>query len=233
MSWGKGDPQKDAITCVGFDDGGRLREHLKIDNLHDADPRAELLELLRKRPWNAVVIGGFSMMTTKLFSLVKEFLYSPLPESNRDPKEFQDIALMYAQDETARIFQHSARAAEEFPSWPPIAKYCAGLARYVQSPLNEYAALGPDITSISFEEDHQQLIPREKLLLALERVLVDVTNAVGVDINRAVNDAYYQHLLPFVCGLGPRKAQVLVKKIASLVRPVYIFVLDLYSPSYI
>ena len=45
-----------------------------------------------------------------------------------------------------------------------------------------------------------------------------MTNAVGVDINRAVTDSYYQHLLPFVCGLGPRKAQVLVKKIAAQVR---------------
>lgn len=44
-----------------------------------------------------------------------------------------------------------------------------------------------------------------------------MTNRVGVDINRAVTDAYYQHLLPFVCGLGPRKAQVLVKKIAAMV----------------
>lgn len=44
-----------------------------------------------------------------------------------------------------------------------------------------------------------------------------MTNKVGVDINRAVADAYYQHLLPFICGLGPRKAQVLVKKIGSLV----------------
>lgn len=45
-----------------------------------------------------------------------------------------------------------------------------------------------------------------------------MTNKVGVDVNRAVTDAYYQFLLPFVCGLGPRKAQQLVKKIASLVR---------------
>ena len=65
-------------------------------------------------------------------------------------------------------------------------------------------------------------IPKEKLLTALERVLVDVTNKVGVDINRAVTDSYYQRLLPFISGLGPRKAQVLVKKIASIVRLQYI-----------
>lgn len=178
------------------------------------------MDLIKKRPWNVIVIGGFSIATTKLVMRVKELLHPPNLFNERS--EHDHIAVTYALDETARIFQHSTRAAEEFPSWPPIAKYCAGLARYIQSPLNEYAALGPDITSISFEEDHQQLIPREKLLFALERVLVDVTNKVGVDINRAVNDSYYQHLLPYVCGLGPRKAQVLVKKIASLVRLIYL-----------
>lgn len=54
------------------------------------------------------------------------------------------------------------------------------------------------------------------MALAFEQVLVDVTNAVGVNINRAVSDPYYQHLLPFVCGLGPRKAQALVAKITAI-----------------
>lgn len=54
-----------------------------------------------------------------------------------------------------------------------------------------------------------------------ERALVDITNKVGVDINRAVTDSYYQHLLPFVCGLGPRKAQALVKKIGALVGSLF------------
>lgn len=63
-------------------------------------------------------------------------------------------------------------------------------------------------------------VPKEKLLSAFERALVDIVNKVGVDINRAVTDPYYQHLLPFVCGLGPRKAQVLIKKIGSMVSRV-------------
>jgi transcription elongation factor SPT6 len=55
------------------------------------------------------------------------------------------------------------------------------------------------------------------MLVALERAIVETTNDVGVDINRAVIDSYYGHLLPFVCGLGPRKSQQLVKSIANLV----------------
>ena len=60
-------------------------------------------------------------------------------------------------------------------------------------------------------------MPHDKLPFALERVLVDLTKKVGVDINRAITDSYYQRLLPLVCGLGPRKAQMLVKKIAAMV----------------
>jgi transcription elongation factor SPT6 len=63
----------------------------------------------------------------------------------------------------------------------------------------------------------------------LERTLVDIVNKVGVDINRAVADGYYQHLLLFVCGLGPRKAQVLIPKIGALVRHSIVSILDLIT----
>lgn len=52
--------------------------------------------------------------------------------------------------------------------------------------------------------------------------MVNVVNAAGVDINKAVNNPYYQHLLPYVSGLGPRKAQVLIKKIIKLVCSFFI-----------
>ncbi|KAI6028716.1 SH2 domain-containing protein [Pisolithus orientalis] len=217
ISWGKGDPQKDAITMVMLDDMGRLREHVKIDNLVDQDYKDEFIDLLKRRRPDVIVVGGFSMATTKLSARVKEVVSGKPAEGDpatpdwRPPQNEQSFEYSFA-----RIYQHSKRATEEFSTLSPIAKYCVGLARYAQNPLNEYAALGADITAISFEDEDQHLIPKEKLLIALERVLVDVTNKVGVDINRAVTDSYYQHLLPLVCGLGPRKAHALVRKIASL-----------------
>jgi transcription elongation factor SPT6 len=48
-----------------------------------------------------------------------------------------------------------------------------------------------------------------------------VTNDVGVDINRAVVDSYYRLLLPFVCGLGPRKAQALIQSISNVVSRLF------------
>ncbi|KAL4067952.1 SH2 domain-containing protein, partial [Scleroderma citrinum] len=224
VSWGKGDPQKDAITMVVLDEMGRLREQIKIDNLVDKDYRDEFTDLLKRRRPDAIVVGGFSMATTKLSARIKEVVTGKSAEGDPQALEWHppeneqafDIPVIYLRDEVARIYQHSKRAAEEFSALSPIAKYCVGLARYAQNPLAEYAALGSDITAISFEDEDQHLIPKEKLLIALERVLVDVTNRVGVEINRAVTDSYYQRLLPFVCGLGPRKANALVRKIAGL-----------------
>jgi transcription elongation factor SPT6 len=239
VSWGKGDPLKDAITLVILDEAGRFREHMKIDNLVDNETVAEFLDLVRRRKPDVVVVGGFTMATSKLCQSVKELLRG---EGNNTGSGWGggeangqafDIPVTFVYDEVARIYQHSKRAADEFSALSLTAKYCVGLARYAQSPLNEYAALGNDITAIAFDEDDQHLVrrthvaqpidahllqvPQEKLLLAFERVLVDITNKVGVDVNRAVTDSYFQHLLPFVCGLGPRKAQVVVKKISGVV----------------
>ncbi|KDQ60952.1 hypothetical protein JAAARDRAFT_55682 [Jaapia argillacea MUCL 33604] len=224
VSWGKGDPQRDAIAIVVLDEAGRLREHTKVDNLYDDESRDEFRDILRRRKPDVIIVGGFSIATTKLAQKIKEIVRGPNEDgvasaawgaAGTDQESF-NIPVQYVFDEVARIYQHSARAAEEFGALSDTAKYCVGLARYTQSPLYEFAALGSDITTITLEEDFQQLIPKEKLLSSFERVLVDVVNKVGVEINRAVTDSYYQHVLPFVCGLGPRKAQVLVKRIAAM-----------------
>ncbi|KAI0374913.1 transcription elongation factor Spt6 [Pilatotrama ljubarskyi] len=215
VSWGKGDPHKDSIAIIFMDEAGRLREHTKLDNLVNTENQDEFLDMIKRRRPDLIAIGGFSIATTKLSRRIKELLDGAKNGMDRSD-DVPNIPVIYVHDEVARIYQHSQRAQEEFSALTPIGKYCIGLARYVQSPLNEYAALGSDITVVTFEDECQQLIPKEKLLAALERVLVDVVNKVGVDINRAVTDSYYQHLLRFVCGLGPRKAQVLVKKIASM-----------------
>ncbi|KAL9034998.1 MAG: hypothetical protein Q9214_006789 [Letrouitia sp. 1 TL-2023] len=48
----------------------------------------------------------------------------------------------------------------------------------------------------------------------LETAMVDMVNLVGVEINDAANDIYTANLLPYICGLGPRKASQLLKVIS-------------------
>ena len=163
ISWGKGDPHRDAITVVFVDEAGRLRDHTKIDNLYDQDNLDEFLYLLDRKKPDLAVVGGFSIATLKLRQRVTEVLRgttvsgSDGNEWGGNSKAF-DIPVIYVHDDVARIYQHSKRAAQEFSALSPTAKYCVGLARYVQSPLNEFAALGPDITAIPFDEENQNLV---------------------------------------------------------------------------
>ncbi|KAJ7581475.1 transcription elongation factor SPT6 [Mycena floridula] len=217
VSWGKGDPHKDPICMVFVDHEGRMRETTTVDNLVDVDQRDSFLDFVKRRKPDVIVIGGFSMATTKLSQRVKEAVgWNPTGANEVDAENSLGIPVMYVHDEVARLYQNSARSMNEFPGLSVIARYCVGLARYTQNPLNEFAALGSDITAITFVDEDQHLVPKEKLLSAFEHALVDVTNKVGVDINRAVTDKYYAHLLPFICGLGPRKAQMLIQKIGAV-----------------
>lgn len=59
----------------------------------------------------------------------------------------------------------------------------------------------------------------DKLRPYLERALVNVINYIGVDINKAVRNPYYARMLPFVSGLGPRKAQQLLQDVRTNVSP--------------
>lgn len=51
--------------------------------------------------------------------------------------------------------------------------------------------------------------------------MVDVVAGVGVDLNRCVHDKYYAAILPYVSGMGPRKAQGLIKGIVGAVSLPY------------
>lgn len=164
ISWGKGDPHKDAITLVFVDEAGRMREHTKIDNLYDQDNKDEFIDFLTRRKPDVAVVGGFSVATLKLSHAVKE-MFRGGSSGNAEDQSWPapndpifDIPTIFVIDDVARIYQHSKRAADEFSALSPTAKYCVGLARYVQSPLNEFAALGPDISAITFDEENQQLV---------------------------------------------------------------------------
>ena len=174
LSWGKGDPQKDPIIAVFMDEAGRLREHAKFDNLMDPVYRSEFSELLSRRKPDVIVVGGFTILGTKLMERVREVVgykegqdqpqLQPPPENPWDDappttgpstSDANDklVPVVWIPDQVARIYQHSKRAEEEFGSLPPLGRYCAGLARYAQGPVNEYAALGPDLIAITFNED--------------------------------------------------------------------------------
>lgn len=219
LSNGSNDPSRDAVCWVWVEEDGRVLEHGKLDKLtRDERSRDALVELIQRRKPDVLGVSGFSVETHKLISSLRDLV----AEKGLRGAEFEDpetgdersepLEVVVVNDEVARLYKGSPRAAVEHPTFGSLTRYCVGLAKYLQNPMKEYAALGKDVTSLSFHPC-QQLLPEDKLRKQLETAMVDMVNLCGVDINEAIADTYTANLLPYVCGLGPRKSTAVIKAI--------------------
>lgn len=224
LSIGKGDFDN-AVVGAFVRDSGKVDELFKSDvnPIRDRESeesfKGQLKEFFDKslkynKP-DVIVISGFNATAKRLFDAVKSFVADNNITVNTEELQDQanvNLPVIWGQDETARLFQNSERATIELSDKPTLVKYCIGLARYVQSPLLEYVSLGEDILSLSFHQ-FQKLLPIDLIKDTIESVFVDVINMVGVEINEALRDPYIAQLLPYVAGLGPRKASGLLRNI--------------------
>lgn len=83
----------------------------------------------------------------------------------------------------------------------------------MQDPLIEFSQLctaDDEILSLRYHPLQEQL-NKDELLENIYLEFVNRTNEVGVDINLAVQQSHKSNLVQFVCGLGPRKAQALLR----------------------
>lgn len=219
LSNGMSDPAREKISFAWVEEDGRVMEHGQLGNLaRDEEARDQFTELVSRRQPDVIAVSGFCSDTHKLVKDVENLvnekgLMGPEyedPETNELRTDLLDV--MIVNDEVARLYKDSPRAQVEHPAIPSLTRYCVALAKYLQDPLKEYAALGKDIVSLSFHPC-QNLLPEDKLKKTLETALVDLVNLCGVDINEAVGNPYVANLLPYVSGLGPRKAQAVIKGI--------------------
>ncbi|KAL8904347.1 MAG: hypothetical protein Q9207_003326 [Kuettlingeria erythrocarpa] len=226
MSNGAGAFGREAVCWAWVEEDGRVLENGKFTDLFLGDPERgqedgadvrALVRLVERRKPDVIGVSGFSADTRKLYKLLEEIIERKdlrgAEYDDSDGNERTDkLDLVVVNDEVARLYQTSQRGAMEHPGFAPLTRYCVGLAKYLQNPLKEYAALSKDIISISLDPA-QSYVPQEKIFKYLETSLVDIVNIVGVEINDAVSDWYTANLLPYVSGLGPRKAQQLLKVI--------------------
>ncbi|KAF2841910.1 transcription elongation factor spt6 [Patellaria atrata CBS 101060] len=226
LSNGNGQPGRDAICWAWVEEDGRVREHGKFVDLRLGNPEkylpdgqdvANFIEVVRRRKPDVIGVSGFSVETRKLYKDLQDIVekHDLRATSNEDDEGIEKadrIDVLIVNDEVARLYHTSERSTIENPGLPPLVKYCIALARYLQDPMREYAALGKSITSISFDPN-QDLLPTDKLTRYLETAMVDMVNLVGVEINEAINEPSIANLLPYVCGLGPRKAAQVLKTI--------------------
>lgn len=233
LSFGKGEPDL-AVVGVYLRETGKLDGFFKSDHNPTRDRESQdhfggLLKLwfdkqLQGEIPDVIVVAGLNAATKRLYDVVRQWVDDNqivvlLPEP-ADGMQVDGapttapVPVVFGQDETARLYQNSDRAKQELPDKPVLVRYAVGVARFVQNPLLEYVSLQEDILSLQFHP-YQKLVESEVIFEAIGQVFVDIVNLVGVEINDAVRLPYIAQMLPYVAGLGPRKALGLVRAINS------------------
>ena len=227
LSNGEGAFNRDPVIWAWVEEDGRVPENGKFTDLFVGDPERgqsdgpdvkALVDIVERRKPDVIAISGLSADTRKLYKQIEEIierkdLRGADYEDDDGNGQSDKLDVIIVNDELARLYQNSYRGAMQHPQFAPLTKYCVGLAKYLQSPLKEYAALGKDLISIAFDPA-QSYVPQEKLYKQIETALVDMVNLVGVDINDAISDQDTATLLPYICGLGPRKVSQMLKVIS-------------------
>ena len=146
-----------------------MREYMVIDNVTEPHNVESFKDLVRRRKPDVVVVSGYDMSTAKLRHRIKEIFdpsiannaegYEGMQDWDREEVEAVfDRPVVYMYDQVAKVYQHTKRAATEFPELSVVGRYCVGLARYTQSPVNEFAAIGSDISAVLVDEAAKLLV---------------------------------------------------------------------------
>ncbi|KAI5290265.1 Transcription elongation factor spt6, partial [Ascosphaera aggregata] len=221
---GKGVLNRDDLYWAWVEEDGRVLENGKFKYLSlghrergvpDGKDIEVFIEVVERRRPDVIGVSGCSPETRKLHRLLADIVDAKdlrgASYTDENDKEVSDpLEVVIVNDEVAQLYKTSKRAKMEHPGFGEWTNYCVALAKYLQSPMKEYASLKKDIATLPLAKG-QQLVPQDKLLKYLESALVDMVNLCGVDINEAITDTNTANLLPYVCGLGPRKAAHLLK----------------------
>ena len=102
----------------------------------------------------------------------------------------------------ASVYSASELAAQEFPDLDVSLRGAVSIARRLQDPLAELVKITPQSIGVG---QYQHDVDQRRLAQALDAVVEDAVNAVGVDLNMASAP-----LLARVAGVGPSLANAIV-----------------------
>ncbi|XP_037868375.1 transcription elongation factor SPT6 [Bombyx mori] len=209
-----------AFACI-VGPGGEVADHLRLPHLlyrrnawdalerrnKDADMTALRRFICRKKP-HVIVIGGESREALNVKADISDCVQQLVED-----EQFPRIPIEIADNHFSKIYSNSIRGRNDFREYPDILRQAICQGRLLQDPLMEISQLcGPDEEILCLRyHPLQDQIAKDDLLEGIELEFVNRVNEVGVDVNEAVLTGRGTELLQYVCGLGPRKAQALIK----------------------
>ncbi|MBE6720205.1 MAG: RNA-binding transcriptional accessory protein [Ruminococcaceae bacterium] len=113
------------------------------------------------------------------------------------------ITYMVVSEAGASVYSASKLAAEEFPEYDVSLRSAVSIARRLQDPLAELVKIDPKAIGVG---QYQHDMPQKELGAALDGVVEDCVNSVGVDLNTAS-----PQLLQRVAGISSAVAKNIVK----------------------
>ncbi len=154
--------------------------------------QAVLASLVRKHGVELVAIGNGtgSRETEKLVAEALSELPAPKPTK------------VIVSEAGASVYSASELAAREFPELDVSLRGAVSIARRLQDPLAELVKIEPKAIGVG---QYQHDVDQNRLGQALDGVVEDAVNAVGVDLNMASAT-----LLARVSGVGPSLAEAIV-----------------------
>ena len=131
-----------------------------------------LKKLIRTHHAEIIAIGnGTASKETEIFTAE---VLREIPEC--------DAAYMVVSEAGASVYSASKLAAEEFPQYDVSLRSAVSIARRLQDPLAELVKIDPKAIGVG---QYQHDMPQKELAAALDGVVEDCVNSVGVDLNTA------------------------------------------------
>lgn len=109
-------------------------------------------------------------------------------------KTLNGVSYMVVSEAGASVYSVSKLASEEFPDYDVNIRSAISIARRLQDPLAELVKIDPRSIGVG---QYQHDMPQKELGVALDAVVEDCVNSVGVDINTAS-----QSLLSRISGIN-------------------------------
>ena len=133
------------------------------------------------------------------------------------------VTYMVVSEAGASVYSASKLAAEEFPQFDVSLRSAVSIARRLQDPLAELVKIDPRSIGVG---QYQHDMPQKALLAALDGVVEDAVNAVGVDLNTAsapllarvagVNAAVAKNIVTYREENGEFRSRAALKKVPKL-----------------
>ena len=195
---------------------GKVLDTSVIYVTHSEAQRNQAKELIKKLivkySVNCISIGnGTASKETEIFAA----------EVLREIKA--DVSYMVVSEAGASVYSASKLAAQEFPQFDVSLRSAVSIARRLQDPLAELVKIDPKAIGVG---QYQHDMPPKELDAALDGVIEDAVNSVGVDVNTAsvpllsrvsgINSTVAKNIVDFRDENGEFRERSQLKKVPKL-----------------